>query len=51
MLSEYWMLGDRVRHSFISSEWQQCAFVDNHFILGDKHLENLKAPMEKTNLS
>ena len=29
ILSEYWMLGDRVRHSFSSSEWLQCAFV-NH---------------------
>ena len=29
ILSKYWMLGDRVKHSFNSPEWLQCAFVDH----------------------
>ena len=48
------MFGDRARHSFSSPKWRQCAFVDHSttmFFLGDMRLENLKAPVEKTNLS
>ena len=46
------MLGDRVRHSFSSPEWLQCAFVDYSItILRDIRLGNLKALVEKTNLS
>ena len=33
ILSEYWMLCDRVRHSFSSPKWLQCAFVDHSIIV------------------
>ena len=44
------MFGDRVRHSFSSPKWRQCAFVDHSttiFFLGDMRLENLKVPWRK----